>query len=164
MAGELVTPIINILKSWAKKHNTKQLSKFYLFGSLINGNGNQFLPDESDIDLIVILQDSGPLNRAKICQKLQKAKHELEELLLSILKRKNKSKSNALVSLVLVTSNEVIWDIHKSQKIKFFRDNKFLNLLDESDTSIPIEIDIPIGIDNREALLYIIQALEEAQK
>ncbi|MBW4544092.1 MAG: nucleotidyltransferase domain-containing protein [Symplocastrum torsivum CPER-KK1] len=164
MAGELVTQIINILKSWAKKHNTKQLSKFYLFGSLINGSGNQFLPDESDIDLIVILQDSGPLNRAKICQKLQKAKHELEELLLSILKRKSKSKSNALVSLVLVTSNEVIWDIHKSQKIKFFRDNKFLNLLDESDTSIPIEIDIPIGLDNRESLSYIIQALEEAQK
>src|SRR5687768_3194875 len=77
MAGELVTPIINILKIWAKKHNTKQLSKFYLFGSLINGSGNQFLPDESDIDLIVILQDSGPLNRAKICQKLQKAKHEI---------------------------------------------------------------------------------------
>ncbi|MBD1808850.1 nucleotidyltransferase domain-containing protein [Microcoleus sp. FACHB-SPT15] len=164
MAGELVTQIINILKSWAKKHNTKQLSKFYLFGSLINGSGNQFLPDESDIDLIVILQDLGPLNRAKICQKLQKAKHELEELLLSILKRKSKSKSNALVSLVLVTSNEVIWDIHKSQKIKFFRDNKFLNLLDESDTSIPIEIDIPIGLDNREGLSYIIQALEEAQK
>ena len=164
MAGELVTQIINILKSWAKKHKTEQLSKFYLFGSLINGSGNQFLPDESDIDLIVILQDSGPLNRAKICQKLQKAKHELEELLLSILKRKSKSKSNALVSLVLVTSNEVIWDIHKSQKIKFFRDNKFLNLLDESDTSIPREIDIPIGLDKREALSYIIQALEEAQK
>lgn len=164
MPEKLVTQIINILKNWAKKHNTKELSKFYLFGSLINGSGNQFLPDESDIDLIVILQDSGPLNRAKICQKLQKAKHELEELLLSILKRKSKSKSNALVSLVLVTSNEVVWDIHKSQKIKFFRDNKFLNLLDESDTSIPIEIDVPIGLDNREALSYIIQALEEAQK
>lgn len=164
MAEELDTKIIGILKIWAKKHHTKQLSKFYLFGSLINGSGNQFLPDESDIDLIVILQDSGPLNRAKICQKLQKAKHELEELLLSIIKRKSKSKSNALVSLVLVTSNEVIWDIHKSKKIKFFRDNKFLNLLDESDTSIPIEIDIPIGLDNREALSYIIQALEEAQK
>ncbi len=162
MAEELVTQLIDILKSWAKKQNNNQFSNFYLFGSLINGSGNQFLRDESDIDLIVILQKSGSLNISKVCHKLQKAKLALEGLLLPILKRKNKSKP--IVSLVLVTSNEVIWDIHKSKTTRFFRDNKFLNLLDESDTLIPIELDISIGLDNREALSYIIQAIEKAQE
>ena len=160
MAEELVPQLINILKSWAKKHNTKQFSNFYLFGSLINENGNQFLRDRSDIDLIVILRNSSPLNRARVCHKLQKAKLELELRLRPLLQRRNKSKS--IVSLVLVTENEVIWDIHKSKSPIFFRDNKFLNLLDERDTLIPVGLDSPIGIDNREALLGIIQALEEA--
>jgi len=155
MAEELVPQLINILKSWAKKHNTKQFSNFYLFGSLINENGNQFLRDRSDIDLIVILQNSGILNRARVCQKLQKAKLELELLLLPILKRKNKSKS--VVSLVLVTGDEVVRDIHKSKTPRFFRDNKFLNLLEESGTLSSI------GLDNREALSDIIQAIEKAQ-
>jgi len=162
MAEELVPQLINILKSWAKKHNTKQFSNFYLFGSLINENGNQFLRDRSDIDLIVILRNSSPLNRARVCHKLQKAKLELELRLRPLLQRRNKSKS--IVSLVLVTENEVIWDIHKSKSPIFFRDNKFLNLLDGRDTLIPVGLDSPIGIDNREALLGIIQALEEAQK
>jgi predicted nucleotidyltransferase len=157
MAEDLVTQLIDILKSWAKKHNTKQFSNFYFFGSLINENGNQFRRDRSDIDLIVILPNSSPLNRARLCQKLQKAKLELELLLLPILQRKNKSKP--IVSLVLVTENEVTWDIHKEKSLTFFRDNKnkFLNLLEESDTLIPI------GLDNREALADIIQALEKAQ-
>jgi hypothetical protein len=163
MAEELVPQLINLLKSWAKKHNTKQFSNFYVFGSLINESGNQFLRDRSDIDLIVILRNSSPLNRARVCQKLQKAKLELELRLRPLLQRRNKSKS--IVSLVLVTENEVIWDIHKSKSSRFFRDNKFLNLLDERDTLIPIEIASPIGLDNRrEAFLGIIQAIEEAQK
>lgn len=157
MVEELVTQLIDILKNWAKKQTTKEFIGFYLFGSLINENGNQFLRDSSDIDLIVILSNSSPLNRARLCQKLQKAKLELELLLLPILKRKNKTKP--IVSLVLVTENEVTWDIHKEKSLTFFRDNKnkFLNLLEESDTLIPI------GLDNREALADIIQALEKAQ-
>lgn len=156
MAEELVTQLIDILKSWAKKHKTKQFSNFYLFGSLINGSGNQFIRDISDIDLIVIIQNSGSLNRAKLCHKLQKAKLDLELLLRPILQRKNKSKP--IVSLLVVTENEVIWDIHKSKEPKIFRDNKFLNLLEESDTLSPI------GLDNREALSDIIQAIEKAQE
>ncbi|HEY9820900.1 MAG TPA: nucleotidyltransferase domain-containing protein [Candidatus Sericytochromatia bacterium] len=155
MAGELVKQLIDILKNWAKKQTTKEISNFYLFGSLLNENGNQFRRDRSDIDLIVILQNSGILNRARVCQKLQKAKLELELLLLPILKRKNKSKS--VVSLVLVTGDEVVWDIHKSKTPRFFRDNKFLNLLEESGTLSSL------GLDNREALSDIIQAIEKAQ-
>jgi hypothetical protein len=157
MVEELVTQLIDILKNWAKKQTTKEFIGFYLFGSLINENGNQFLRDSSDIDLIVILSNSSPLNRARLCQKLQKAKLELELLLLPILQRKNKTKP--IVSLVLVTENEVTWDIHKEKSLTFFRDNKnkFLNLLEESDTLISI------GLDNREALADIIQALEKAQ-
>ncbi len=155
MAEDLVTQLIDILKGWAKKHKTQQFSNFYLFGSLINGSGNQFIRDISDIDLIVIIQNFGSLNRAKLCHKLQKAKLDLELLLRPILQRKNKSKP--IVSLVVVTENEVIWDIHKSKEPKFFRDNKFLNLLEESDTLSSI------GLDNREALSDIIQAIEKAQ-
>lgn len=155
MAEKLVAQLIDILKIWAKKQNTKQFINFYLFGSLLNGNGNQFLPDISDIDLIVICQNSRLSNRVKVCQKLQGAKQELEKNLLRILQRKNKSKS--VVSLVLVTDNEVIWDIHKSKTPRFFRDNKFLNLMEEGDTLSPV------GLDNREALSDIVQAIEQAQ-
>jgi predicted nucleotidyltransferase len=84
MTEELVTQLIDILKSWAKKQTTKEFIGFYLFGSLINENGNQFLRDSSDIDLIIILQNSGILNRARVCHKLQKTKLELELLLLPI--------------------------------------------------------------------------------
>jgi hypothetical protein len=155
MAEKLVTQLIDTLKSWVKKQNSKQFTNFYLFGSLFNGNGNQFIPDISDIDLIVIIRSSGISNRVKVCQKLQQAKLKLEILLLDILPRKNKSKS--VVSLVLVTGNEVIWDIHKSKTPRFFRDNKFFHLLEECDTLVPV------GIDNREALSDIVQAIEQAQ-
>ena len=157
MAEELVTQLINVLKDWAKKQNTKHFNKFYLFGSLIYKGGNQFLRDISDIDLVVILQDSikGSLNRAKVCQEIQKAKFDLELLLRPILQRKNKSKP--IVSLVLVTGDEVHWDIHKLKSPRFFRDNDFFNLLEESNTLYSV------GIDNRENLSHIIQALEKAQ-
>lgn len=157
MVEELVAQLINVLKDWAKKQNTKHFSKFYLFGSLIYKGGNQFLRDISDIDLIVILQDSikGSLNRAKVCQEIQKAKFDLELLLRPILQRKNKSKP--IVSLVLVTGDEVHWDIHKLKSPRFFRDNDFFNLLEESNTLYSV------GIDNKESLSHIIQALEKAQ-
>lgn len=157
MAEDLVTQLINILTKWARSQNAKQFSSFYLFGSLINGGGNQFLRDISDIDLIVIIQNSSSLNRAKLCRKLQEAKHELELLLRPFLKRKNKTKP--VVSLVLGTDNELNWDIHKSKSPRFFRENnnKFLNLLEESD------ILISRGLNNRESLLDIIQAIEKAQ-
>ncbi|MBW4489919.1 MAG: hypothetical protein KME12_19225 [Trichocoleus desertorum ATA4-8-CV12] len=157
MVEELIPQLINLLKKWAKNQNHKQFSNFYIFGSLINGGGNQFLQDISDIDLIVIIQNNGSLTRARLCQKLQKAKFELELLLRPILQRKNKNKS--VVSLVLVTNNEVIWDVHKSKSPRFFRENKnnFLNLLEGSDKLTSV------GLKNREALLDIIQAIEKAQ-
>lgn len=107
MAEDLVTQLIDILKSWAKKHNTKQFSNFYLFGSLLNEGGNQFLPDRSDIDLIAILQNPNSLNIARVCQKLQKAKLELELHLRSILPRKNKPKPNDFDLLLL---HELLFD------------------------------------------------------
>lgn len=154
---ELVSQLIDTLKSWAKKHNTKQFSNFYLFGSLINGGGNQFLRDTSDIDLIVTIQNSSSLSRARLCQRLQKAKLELEQLLRPVLQRKSKIKP--VVSLVLVTDDEVNWDIHKSKSSRFFRENKnnLLNLLEEGNTLIPLVL------RNREDLLDIIQAIEKVQ-
>jgi predicted nucleotidyltransferase len=156
--------VIECLKKWSQKTHGDLFLDFWVFGSIISGEGEQFIPERSDIDLAILLADSleDELNRTQSCKALRDLKFKLEQELLKILSRT--FATEPIVSIVLLTKIELVWDIHKSKVLRFFRDafhpGSCLNLLGNTDfPSIN-------GITGREdeRLSAVIQALEVTQK
>ena len=151
--------LISILKDWAREQDENLFTNFYLFGSLIYQTGDQFQQDSSDVDLIVVLSDSvnTPTARAKASYVLQHAKLNLEQQLLTSLERRDASKP--IVSIVLVTNDELTWNIHKSKSSSFFSTNQFQNLKHDN----PIN-QIGVRFEKLSELEDCIQALELTQE
>ncbi|NJN92510.1 MAG: hypothetical protein HC878_20555 [Leptolyngbyaceae cyanobacterium SL_5_14] len=164
MPKDIRDNVIECLKKWSQKTNGDLFVDFWIFGSIISDEGEQFIPERSDIDLAILLADSleDGLNRTQSCKDLRDLKFELEQELLKLLSRT--FATEPIVSIVLLTKVELVWDIHKSKVSRFFRDTfhpgSCLNLLGNTDfPSIS-------GITGREdeRLSAVIQALEVTQK
>jgi predicted nucleotidyltransferase len=129
----LISDIRRRLASWAtvvaKDIDT---SGVYLFGSLIYRGGAQF-GSSSDVDLVVCFPSKAmdDLTRRNWVEKLLGHKVRLEAELATILTSADPNKP--LCSLVVLTPLDVEADIHKDGARGFFKENSFLNLLDDKE-------------------------------
>ena len=98
----------------------------YTFGSLVYLGGEQFTQD-SDVDLVVhmpALPDG--IERSDWLTRLLPLKIELEESLARFLRRAEDA--GAICSVVALTDDELIADLHKGGAADFFASNQFLDL------------------------------------
>ena len=124
--------VISHCRKWAHRVRTRTRTPgVYIFGSIIHRGGRQFLPDRSDVDLVILIPHDLTTAPARTVWliKLQGLKRDLEKSLVGLLGREP---SKPIVSLVAITETELSCDIHKSGSPRFFRSNNFLDLLHDT--------------------------------
>lgn len=132
--------VLDHLLNWARDTHLKlKTGSIFVFGSLVNKAGKQFNSRRSDIDLVVMVPSTIPDAKGRVIwlQALFEEKQRLEVNLLTLLRRSEAGRP--ISSIVPMTSIEVANNIHKSGASGFFRDNEFLNLINEQKTrGIPV--------------------------
>jgi hypothetical protein len=126
-----ISGILSALTTWARHVDALiETDGVYLFGSLINRDGVQFL-DDSDVDLVVLFpkRSISATNRSRWLESLHTNKADLEAELSSLLRRK---RNKPICSLVVATTTEVWADLHKEGAHAFFSSKYFLNLLTDN--------------------------------
>jgi hypothetical protein len=126
--------VIQLASQWVSSLEGKQplrKCRFFLFGSAIYEQGEQFNRLLSDLDMVCLLPNGLEASeRFELMQSLQECKHQLEMDLIPGLGRDNCSEPSA--SIVVVTEFEVLSNIHKSGARNFFDANFFLDLRSNS--------------------------------
>jgi hypothetical protein len=118
---------IRVCEAWAAETAPHIHCHFYLFGSVVYREGEQFDPIASDLDLVCALPENGDaVSRMRSIQLLYEAKRALELKILSELQRT--SCTEPAVSLVVATPLEIETNVHKSATRTFFDRNIFYDL------------------------------------
>lgn len=92
------------------------------FGSLVRSRGRLFRPDESDIDLLILLDGAVPFSeRVRAMGALLDGIGTLETTLRSLMMR---SADAPIISTLVVTGHELAGDVHKSSARRFFSDQE----------------------------------------
>jgi len=108
--------IVQLLRKW-KINLVKDISigSIYLFGSLINDDGLLFDSRTSDVDLIVLIPDNliTAVERTTWFTTIKEHKLKLEIDLINLHTRPNNSK--AIVSVVTISKQELLSNIHNHQ-------------------------------------------------
>lgn len=127
----ILKSVIAACSDWAKKINSiKGVESIFIFGSAISSGGKLFDEKTSDIDLVIKLSDNlmDANSRLEVLVKIRELKKDLEISLIQMLSRTDSTKN--IVSIVLITKYELIFDIHKSGASGFFsKKNRFLDLI-----------------------------------
>jgi hypothetical protein len=115
--------------------------RFWVFGSTIYKEGDQFDSKNSDIDLVCLMpaELENAAQRTRWTQKLREQVVFLESQLAQALDRSASNKSST--SIVLVTQLELSRDIHKTVQDGFFTKNLFLSLEDTQASPKPFKLD-----------------------
>jgi hypothetical protein len=124
--------VLNRLQAWARAVARKLSGiQLYVFGSLIYRDGNQFLRNSSDVDLVLILPEDlvDAASRTIWLAEFLKEKIAVESELCRLLLRERIDIDKAICSVVAITKLEVRADIHKDGSSAVFSENQFLNLL-----------------------------------
>ena len=145
---------IALCTDWAGEVRASIPCDIYLFGSAIYQDGDQFDAQLSDLDIVVHFhQDLEATQRAKRIVALRSHKIELELRMVPCLHRTNCAEPG--VSVVPITSLELLVNIHKSKSRHFFTRNVFLNLLTEVETiSIPTAGTCSLSDEARQGLEF----------
>ena len=118
-----------LLNVWSEKHlNEIKHSEIFVFGSLIYLDGVSFRKETSDLDLLIVLDDSyldDILSRTQCLINLKRAKKELEKEILILWERENAKEQ--IVSILPIFASEIWMDIHKSGVSDFYQ-NEFANV------------------------------------
>jgi len=118
---------IDLCQRWASEVISQTGCEAYLFGSAIYDGGDQFDPQTSDIDLVLLFRDEiDATARASRLDFLLTRKMALELKLVPVLHRTNCQEPG--VSVVPISSLELDANIHKSGVRQFFSRNIFMNL------------------------------------
>lgn len=124
---------IDILRAWATRSQVTDLGSVYVFGSAINAGGSQFVRKASDLDILIVVDESnikGSLGLVEATERLLSIRKELESELQQGLQRE--SASATIASTLLVTSQEVRLDIHKTTPEGFFGRSDFFEVMKNS--------------------------------
>jgi len=145
---------IKLCSDWASVASNEIPSDIYLFGSAIYKGGDQFDPQRSDLDVVVVFKaDLDATERVKRLVRLQFHKANLELSLIPALQRTNCVSPG--VSIVPITKLELRANIHKSGSRSFFERNIFLNLKTmQQSVSLPDAGIVAVPDDNRQALEF----------
>lgn len=122
-------------RQWAIDcHNNINTEGIYLFGSLIEDDGNQFTSDRSDVDFVINISRNLKVahERVQWFQNLKSEREKLELALIPLIKRSDVSKP--IVSIAVVTDIEISENINSQGDGKFFQQSIFLDLLSENAT------------------------------
>lgn len=143
---------IALCQRWAISLTAELPCEVYLFGSAIYDGGDQFDPQTSDIDLVVLFPESGnAVERLQWMQTLLIHKTALELQLIPQLHRRTCFEPT--VSVVPITPYELRANIHKSAVRRFFDKNLYLNLLTgEEAFGIPGAGTATIADEHRQAI------------
>ena len=118
---------VDLCRKWARTVAADLDCDTYLFGSVIYRRGDQFDPQTSDLDLVVIpRKELGAVERAEFVRDLRDHKGRLELDFIPALHRTNCEEPG--VSVVVLTAYELRANIHKSAVRRFFNRNFFLDL------------------------------------
>lgn len=122
-----IDQLLKLLSKWGERVRADLGARgVYCFGSLVYLGGEQFTQD-SDVDLVVhmpALPDG--IERSAWLAKLLPLKIELEESLARFLRRADGA--GAICSVVALTDDELVADLHKGGAADFFASNRFLIL------------------------------------
>lgn len=136
---------------WATDSNEiLEICGAYIFGSFIHRSGEQFNPLKySDFDIIVTIPSK--INTASLrkdwLNKFRVFKQKLELSLIPLLHNPNSTKP--IVSVVAITKDEILADIHKNGNRDFFQRNQFKSLLDYDSSNDHLLKKKPIEIEDR---------------
>lgn len=118
---------IELCRVWAHELAKETPCDMFLFGSAIYESGDQFDAQQSDLDLVVLLeQELSATERVDLLVGLKKMKAKLELRMVPALHRTNCQEPG--VSVVPITKTELVANIHKSGARRFFDKNIYLNL------------------------------------
>jgi len=145
---------IALCTQWASGVRADIPCDIYLFGSAIYQDGDQFDAQLSDLDIVIKFQEElEATERAKRIAALREHKFLLELQMVPRLHRTNCEEPG--VSVIPITSLELLANIHKSKSRHFFTRNVFLDLLSEEESiSIPSAGTCSITDEARQALEY----------
>lgn len=141
---------LNLCGRWAADVNREVgFEGIYLFGSAIHRDGLQFDPVSSDLDLVVLIPSNLRADvRVRRLDELRRRKQQLELSLIPVLGRSDASSD--IVSIVPITSLELLRDVHKSRVRDFFRASLFLDLLQPDRAPQPLRpARSPAKLDDR---------------
>lgn len=118
---------VDLCLAWASEVQSCLPLELYLFGSAIYRGGEQFDPQQSDLDIVAVFADETAAGeRVHQLQALQSFKADLESRMIPKLRRTSCTEPGA--SIVAMTPFEALANIHKSGSRRFFDKNFFLNL------------------------------------
>lgn len=124
---------IKLCREWAQESvKCEQLKscRFYLFGSAIYLEGEQFDALRSDLDIVCVIPDSlSPVERLELLSALKSRKARLELDMIPQLHREVCDEPG--VSVVALTPLEITANVHKSGARSFFDKNFFLDLAND---------------------------------
>lgn len=145
---------IDLCSRWAREVRAAVPCNIYLFGSAIYQDGDQFDAQLSDLDIVVKFHEElEATERATRIEQLRGHKVMLELHMVPHLHRTNCEDPG--VSVVPITSLELLANIHKSKSRHFFTKNVFLDLLSEEESiGIPSAGSCSITDEARQALEY----------
>lgn len=145
---------IALCTQWAREVRADIPCDIYLFGSAIYQDGDQFDAQLSDLDIVVKFhRDLEATERAERIASLRSHKIMLELRMVPCLHRTNCEDPG--VSVVPITSLELLANVHKSKSRHFFTRNVFLDLLTEVETiSIPTAGTCSLSDEARQALEF----------
>lgn len=167
----ITTDVLEVLGKWAQgARSSEAFDRFYVFGSLINDDGAQFLAERSDVDIIVVFSPAvrSPWSRVEACECLLPQIAALEDELTTLLGR---DRTSRVTSFVAVTDYELENDIHKSGVAEFFTTNFFLDLLLQtppaplsgSRSNIPMAHLVPVQHAQKIRNLFLAISAEDVQ-
>ncbi|QIE22134.1 hypothetical protein [Caballeronia sp. SBC2] len=149
---------INLCEQWACAvvHDIVG-AQVFLFGSSIYKGGEQFDPDSSDLDIIILLEKSmGLMERVEALKVIYKHKGDLELEMVRTLHRSSCTEPG--VSIVPITDFELRTNIHKSGARSFLDKNFFYDLITRKQSlGLPMSGTLSLPDENRYAIEYVQQ-------
>ena len=145
---------IALCAQWAREVRAVIPCDIYLFGSAIYQDGDQFDAQLSDLDIVVKFHgDLEATERAERIVALRTHKIMLELRMVPCLHRTNCADPG--VSVLPITSLELLANVHKGKSRHFFTRNIFLDLhTDEETISIPTAGTSSLSDEARQALEF----------
>ncbi len=157
--------LIETLRAWAAELvSDRWFQRAYLFGSLLNREGQQFVPADSDIDILLQFSSSlaTPSERVEASESALERKRKLEQSLVRLLGARRRTKP--IVSILAATGFETENGIHKGRDPTFFPRTKFLDLTDQSPGRQTVSLGTRAAVTFWTTFRGAVQAIQHAQR